>query len=66
MNKIFRRNENRSQKLKPITLERASYCIQFEIGTETAKILNFIKVHQSSEQTTKDLSEMGQTREQKN
>ena len=43
MNKIFRRNCNLSQKLKPIIIEWTSYCIQFEIGDETVKILKFKK-----------------------
>ena len=34
-----------------------SYCIQFEIGTKTVKILNFNKISQASEQITIDLSE---------
>ena len=50
MSKIFRRNGNLSQKLKPIMIEGASYCIQFEI-------LKIIKISQSSEQNIIDLSE---------
>ena len=57
MRRIFRRNGNLSQTLKPIIIERASYCIQFEIGTETVKILKFKKMSQASEQIIIDLSE---------
>ena len=57
MRRIFRRNGNLSQHLKPIIIERASYCIQFEIGTETVKILKFNKISQASEQIIIDLSE---------
>ena len=57
MRKIFRRNGNLSQTLKPIIIERASYCIQFEIGTEIVKILKFIKISQASEQIIIDLSD---------
>ena len=57
MRRIFRRNGNLSQTLKPIIIERASYCIQFEIGTETVKILKFIKMSQASDQIIIDLSE---------
>ena len=34
-----------------------SNCIQFEIGTETVKILKFNKIYQASEQIIIDLSE---------
>ena len=57
MRKFFRRNGNLSQTLKPIIIERASYCIQFEIGTETVKLLKFNKISQASEQIIIDLSE---------
>ena len=57
MKKIFRRNGNLSQTLKPIIIERASYCIQFENGTKTVKILKFNKISQASEQIIIDLSE---------
>ena len=57
MRKIFRRNGNLSQTLKPIIIERAGYCIQLEIGTETVKILKFNKVSQAREQIIIDLSE---------
>ena len=57
MRRIFRRNGNLSQTLKPIIIERASYCIQFEIGTETIKIFKFNKMSQASEQIIIDLSE---------
>ena len=58
MRKIFRRNGNLSQTLKPIIIERASYCTKFEIGTETVKILKFNKkISQASEQIIIDLSE---------
>ena len=57
MRRIFTRNGNLSQTLKPIIIERASYCIQFEIVTETVKILKFIKMSQASEQIIIDLSE---------
>ena len=50
MSKIFRRSGNLSQKLKPIMIEDASYCIQFEILKNT-------KISQSSEQIIIDLSE---------
>ena len=43
MNKFFRRNGKLSQKVKPIIIERASYCMQFEIGTKSIKILRFNK-----------------------
>ena len=43
--------------MKPIIIERASYCIQFEIGTETVKTLKFNKISQASEQITTDLPE---------
>ena len=55
--RIFRRNGNLSQTLKPIIIERASYCIQFEIEIETVKILKFIKMSQASEQIIIDLSD---------
>ena len=55
--RIFRRNGKLSQILKPIIIERASYCIQFEIGTETVKILKFNKISQASEKIIIDLSE---------
>ena len=57
MGKIFRRNGNLSQTLKSIIIERASYCIQFEIGTKTVKILKFNKISQASEQIIRGLSE---------
>ena len=57
MRRIFRRNGNLSQTLKPIMIERASYCIQFEIGTKTVKILKFKKNNQASEQIIMDLQE---------
>ena len=57
MRKNFRRNENLSQTLKSIIIERASYCVQFEIGTKTVRILNFNKISQASEQIIIDLSE---------
>ena len=57
MIRIFKRNGNLSQTLKPIIIERASYCIQFEIGTETVKTLKFKKNSQASEQIIIDLSE---------
>ena len=63
MRKIFKRNGNLSQTLKPIIIERASYCIQLEIGTETVKILKFNKVSQASEQIIIDLSEWRRVRE---
>ena len=56
MGRILRRNRNLSQKLKPIIVERVSYCIQFELGTETVKILKFKKFSQASEQILIDLS----------
>ena len=42
-------NGNLSQTLKPIKIKGASYCIQFEIGTETFKILRFNGVSQTSD-----------------
>ena len=54
---IFKRNGNLSQTLKPIIIERASYCIQFEIVTKTVKILKFNKISQAGEQIFMDLSE---------
>ena len=57
MRKNFKRNGNLSQTLKPIIIERAKYCIQFEIGTETFKILRFNKISQASEQIMIDFSE---------
>ena len=38
-------------------IERASYCIQFQIGTKTVKILKFKMVSQSREQIIIDLLE---------
>ena len=49
MNKIFKRNGSLSQKVKPIIVERVSYCIQFQIGTKTVKILTIHKINQASE-----------------
>ena len=57
MNKVFRGNINLSQKLKSIIIERASLCIQFEIGTKTVMFLKLKKISQSSEQTIIDLTE---------
>ena len=57
MRKIFRRNGNLSQTLKPVIIERASYCIQFEIGTETVKLLKLNKISQASVQFIIDLSD---------
>ena len=58
MRRIIRRNGNLSQTLKPIIIERASYCcIQFEIVTETVKFHKFIKMSKASEQIIIDLSE---------
>ena len=57
MSRIFKRNGNQSQSLKPIIIERASYCIQFEIGTTTVKILKFNEISQASEQIIMDLLE---------
>ena len=57
MRKFFRRNGSLSQTLKPIIIERESYCIQFELGTETVKILKFNKISHASEQIIIDLSE---------
>ena len=57
MRKNFRRNGSLSQTLKPIIIERESYCIQFEFGTETVKILKCNKISQASEQIIIDLSE---------
>ena len=60
MSIISKRNGKLSQTLKPIIIERASYCIQFEIGTEAVKILKFDKISQASEQTIMNLSEWRQ------
>ena len=57
MKRFFRRNGNLSQTLKPIKIERVSYCIQFEIGTEIVKILKFKKISQAREKIILDLSE---------
>ena len=57
MRRIFKRNGNLSQTLKPIIIERAIYCIQFEIGTEIVKMLKFNKISQASEQIIIDFSE---------
>ena len=57
MSRIFKRNGNLSQILNPIIIERASYCIQFEIGAKTVKILKFNKISQASEQMITNLSE---------
>ena len=57
MSRIFRTNGIVSQTLKPIIIERVSYCIQFEIGTETVKILKFNKNYQDSEQMIIDVLE---------
>ena len=57
MRKNSRSNGSLSQTLKPIIIERASYCIEFEIGTETVKILKINKNSQASEQIIIDLSE---------
>ena len=62
MNKTFRGNENLSQKLKPIIIEGASYCIQIEIGTETVKILKFNNIFQSSGQLIIDISDWRDSR----
>ena len=43
--------------MEPIIIEQASYCIQFEIGTETVKSLKFIKISQASQHIIIDLSE---------
>ena len=57
LRRIFRRNGNVSQTLKPIMIERSYYCIQFQIGTKTAKIVKFKKSSEVSEQIIIDLSE---------
>ena len=57
MIRVFKRNGNLSQTMKPIIIEWASCCIQFEIGTETVKILKLNKISQASEQIIMDLSE---------
>ena len=43
--------------MKPIIIERAIFCIDFEIGTKTVKILKFKEISQASEQIIIDLSE---------
>ena len=57
MSGILKRNGNLSQTSKPIIIERASYCIQFEVGTETVKTLKFNKTSQSSEKIIIGFSE---------
>ena len=57
MSRIFKRNGNLSQILNPIIIERAIYCIQFKLGTETFKMLKFNKISQVSEQIIMDHSE---------
>ena len=57
MRRTFQRKGNLSQTLKLIIIERASYCIQFEIGTEIVNILKFNKISQASEQYIINLSE---------
>ena len=57
LSKDFRRNGHLGQKLKPILIERASYIIQFEIGTKTVNSLKFNKFSQSGEQIIIDFSE---------
>ena len=57
MSYIFKKNRDISQKLKPITIERMSYFIQFAIGTETVKILTIHKISQASGQIIAYLSE---------
>ena len=55
MSRFFKRNGSLSQTLKPIIIERASYCIQFKNGTKNGT--NFKKKFQASEQIIIDLSE---------
>ena len=50
MSRTFKRKGNLSQTLKPIIIEWASYCVQFEIGAETVKIFKLHKISQASEQ----------------
>ena len=57
MSRIFKRNGNLSQTLKPIIIDGVSYCIQFEIGTESVMILKLNKISKASEQIIIDLSE---------
>ena len=57
MSRIFKRNGNLSQTLNRIIIERASYCIQFELGIETVQMLKFNKISQASEKIIMDLSE---------
>ena len=57
MRRFLRKIGNLSHTLKPIIIERTSYCIQFKIGTKTVKILRFIKISQASEPIMIDLSE---------
>ena len=57
ISRIFKRNGTLSQTLNPIIIEQASYCIQFEVGTETVKILKFDKTSPVSEQLIIDLSD---------
>ena len=57
LRRIFKRNGNLSRTLKPTITVRASYCIQFEMGTKTVKILKFNEIFQGSEQLIMDHSE---------
>ena len=66
MRRIFTRNGNLSQTLKPIIIEGASYCIQFEIGNETVKIFKFKKITLASEQIIIDLPEWRELEIKKN
>ena len=52
---ISKRKSN--SKGKFIIIERVSYCIQFDIGTKTTKILKFIKNSQDGEQIIIDFSD---------
>ena len=59
-------NEHHISNFKPISLGRASYCIQFDKGTQINEILKFKKNYQSSGQITIVFFRMKRTREQKN
>ena len=43
--------------MKTIIIKGASYCIQFQIGTKTVKVLKINKISQASEQIILDLLE---------
>ena len=66
MKNFFTRNGNLFQKLKPIIIERASYCVQIEINTKTVKIIKFTKISHSVEHIIIDFSEWREHESKKN